>query len=261
MPETGEEIERLVRRIAASPGLAVVRRTRARNFSLCMFTMNARELEHIFHIVQTKSIRLVSTDDMQERHEIRGEVCRLLHNFLAAAKTLVDHTRVFIRTYYSGTPLERAYQEKIGSDIANDELCRFVHDLRNYMLHRGPPPLSVWSSVGMDHTSQAGVNFITAELIKWDGWTVPSKRLLEKQNGDFDVDDVARIYSNKMVALHVWLDGLLNDYHRSDLSDLRAMENELRSLSKFYRPEADVGAWSNWKEPPRLSGLPWIPQV
>lgn len=31
--------------------------------------------------------------------------------------------------------LETAYQAKIASDIANDELCRFVHDLRNDMLH------------------------------------------------------------------------------------------------------------------------------
>src|SRR5260221_194983 len=124
MPETGDEIESLVRRIEASPGLAVIRRTRTRNFSLCMFTMNARELARVFFIFQAKSIKLVSTGDMQERHEIRREVSRLLHNFLAAAKTLVDHTRAFIKKHYLGTPLERAYQKKISSDIADDGLCR-----------------------------------------------------------------------------------------------------------------------------------------
>lgn len=108
MPET-DDVERLVRRIQASAGLAVVRRTRARNFSLCMFTMNARELERGFQIIQAKSLELVSTDDKQELHQLRGEVSRLLHNFLAAAKTLVDHTRVFMRAYYLGSPLEKAY--------------------------------------------------------------------------------------------------------------------------------------------------------
>ncbi|HXI05344.1 MAG TPA: hypothetical protein VNJ49_03285 [Bradyrhizobium sp.] len=258
MPET-DDVERLVRRIQASAGLAVVRRTRARNFSLCMFTMNARELERGFQIIQAKSLELVSTDDKQELHQLRGEVSRLLHNFLAAAKTLVDHTRVFMRAYYLGSPLEKAYQDKIAAEIANDELCRFVHDLRNYMLHCGAPPLSIWSSLGADRKTQAGVSFIIAPLTEWNGWTAPSKRFLDKQRRDFDVDDVARIYSQKIVSLHVWLDGLLSDCHRSEMSELRALENELASLSKFYRPEADAGAWSNWRDPPKLSGLPWIP--
>jgi hypothetical protein len=259
MPETGDEIERLIHRIQASPGLAVVRRTRTRNFSLCMFTMNALELERVFHIIQTKSLRLLSDDDKQEQNEVRREASRLLHNFLAAAKTLVDHTRVFIGAHYSGTSLERAYQEKIASEVANDELCRFVHDLRNYMLHRGPIPLSIWTSLGSDHGTRAGVNFIAAELAKWDGWTAPSKRFLGKRNHDFDLDNIARSYSKKVVTLHVWLDGLLSDLHQSDLSELRILESELGSLWKFYRTEADLGAWSNWRDPPRLSGLPWIP--
>lgn len=221
--------------------------------------MNARELERGFQIIQAKSLELVSTDDKQELHQLRGEVSRLLHNFLAAAKTLVDHTRVFMRAYYLGSPLEKAYQDKIAAEIANDELCRFVHDLRNYMLHCGAPPLSIWSSLGADRKTQAGVSFIIAPLTEWNGWTAPSKRFLDKQRRDFDVDDVARIYSQKIVSLHVWLDGLLSDCHRSEMSELRALENELASLSKFYRPEADAGAWSNWRDPPKLSGLPWIP--
>jgi len=258
MPEMGDEIERLVQRVHASPGLAVVHRIRTRNFSLCMFTMNAHELERVFDIIQTKSIRLLSDEDKQEQNQVRREASRLLHNFLAAAKTLVDHTRVFIGAHYSGTSLERAYQEKIASEVANDELCRFVHDLRNYMLHRGPIPLSIWTSLDSQHRTRAGVKFITAELTKWDGWTARSKGFLGNRNHDFDVENVARTYSDKIVTLHVWLDGLLSDLHHRDLSELRNLENELGSLSKFYRTEADLGAWSNWREPQRLSGLPWI---
>ncbi|MGD5528132.1 hypothetical protein QUS92_22505, partial [Xanthomonas citri pv. citri] len=149
--------------------------------------MNARELERGFQIIQAKSLELVSTDDKQELHQLRGEVSRLLHNFLAAAKTLVDHTRVFMRAYYLGSPLEKAYQDKIAAEIANDELCRFVHDLRNYMLHCGAPPLSIWSSLGADRKTQAGVSFIIAPLTEWNGWTAPSKRFLDKQRRDFDV--------------------------------------------------------------------------
>ncbi|PHS31014.1 MAG: hypothetical protein COA95_07505 [Methylophaga sp.] len=56
-------------------------------------------------------------------------------DFLASAKTLIEHTRIFMDKYYSDSPIHQAYSQKIKDDLANDEPCRFVQDLRNYMLH------------------------------------------------------------------------------------------------------------------------------
>ena len=80
--------------------------------SLTIFTMNARELERIFLIIEANKYKLNSTEDGELRKQIRRGVNYLLHNFVAAARTLVDHTRVFISENYQATVLQEKYQAK-----------------------------------------------------------------------------------------------------------------------------------------------------
>ncbi len=225
--------------------------------SLTIFTMNARELERIFLIIEANKYKLNSTEDGELRKQIRRGVNYLLHNFVAAARTLVDHTRVFISENYQATVLQEKYQAKIAADIKSNKNCLFIHDLRNYMLHCGPPALSIRTSITSGNRVDAGVHFISSSLLEWNGWKSLSKEYIKERANWIDIDDIARTYSNTVVSLHSWLDLLLSEHHESDLQELRALQDQARFLTN-NRMEADEEDWHDWQEPKSLSGLPWI---
>ena len=76
-----------------------------------------------------------------KREQFNTEIARRLLNFVAAAKALVDNTRNFMSANYSGTDFRKEYQAHVDQELAPDPLVQFIHNLRNYMLHKSflPP--------------------------------------------------------------------------------------------------------------------------
>jgi hypothetical protein len=67
---------------------------------------------------------------------------RLLHNYLAAARTYVDHARRVVAKH-SGSSLSRDYRARIHDVIRPSVSVAFLHDLRNFTLHYAVPLTSV----------------------------------------------------------------------------------------------------------------------
>jgi hypothetical protein len=91
-------------------------RSHHRTFTLIIFRMNAQELIEITRRVNDpdEGIRLMAVDNREAGQQTHREVTRRAHNFVAAALTLVEHMRIFMRENYSGTPILDRYQTKIG---------------------------------------------------------------------------------------------------------------------------------------------------
>ncbi len=118
-----------------------INRSHQRTFTLNIFQMNAQELIEITRRVNDpdEGIRLMAVANREAGSQTHREVTRRFHNFVAAALTLVEHTRIFMREHYSDTPMLERYQAKVDTDFKNQPLVRFVQDLRNYILHNGCP--------------------------------------------------------------------------------------------------------------------------
>jgi len=130
--------------------MVYLNRRKVRAFSHNIFVGNFKELKKACEIVENPEIGLkLMSQSMRGSLGVQAhmEINRLFHNFLAAAKTLVDHTRVFVEDHYSGTPLKQAYEQKVQAELANDPLTKFVQDFRNYMLHKGLPNSSMSLSI------------------------------------------------------------------------------------------------------------------
>lgn len=134
-----EEYE-LFKKIHDSDGMKFQNRKKVRDFSYNIFRSNLEELRKACEMVENPDlgIKLMSEQHRELGVQMHMEINRLFHNFLAAAKSLIDHTRVFVAQHYENTPLKDAYESKVGSDLAEDPLCRFIQDIRNYMLHLTP---------------------------------------------------------------------------------------------------------------------------
>ena len=116
--------------------------------------------------------------DYDQRHKLDQylqEVCRLLHNFVASSKTLVDHSRIVI----SGIQEEKGFREEYGTWVetrfTNNGLVQFILNFRNYVLHQTMP--FVFASMSSDY-EQRGI-FLHINILKknWQGNSVSFKYL------------------------------------------------------------------------------------
>lgn len=171
----------------------------------------------------------------QNTREQLVDLNRLLHNFLAAAKTLIDHSRNFIDEFYSGTVIEQMYQQKIDEQFKDDELSRFINDLRNYILHRGVPDNKLSQKLTEDHENV--ICFLTLcvkNLNSWKRLSTLSKKYLESagSNSDLELSLFVAPYTNKISELHSWLRSELTEFHKDDIKEYEILKIKFENLTK-----------------------------
>ncbi|MBN8502469.1 MAG: hypothetical protein J0M19_15180, partial [Sphingomonadales bacterium] len=132
--------------IQSSAGQRFLDREHSRSFSLNIFRTNARELlEALRHVSDPENgLHLMAISNREAGTQAHREVNRRVHNFVAASKTLVDHTRTFMKEHYELTPIWAMYKSEAHKRFSENEVAKFVHDLRNYMLHRALPNSSMF---------------------------------------------------------------------------------------------------------------------
>ena len=221
--------------VRSSRGLEHVNRSHQRTFSLNIFRMNAQELIEITRRVSdpNEGLRLLSQANREAGTQTHREVTRRVHNFVAASLTLVEHTRIFMREHYGNTPLLDRYQAKVDAEFADDPLVRFVQDLRNFMLHNGLPHSEMFLNF---HSNEAlpgggglttGIRIRTAQLSTWSRWSDPARAFIEVSGEFVDIRNFAEAYTHKILLLHDWLQGELDQFHLTDLDDLRKLQASL----------------------------------
>jgi hypothetical protein len=234
--QTGKSQGELLNAIQASRGMEHINRSHHRTFSLNIFQMNAQELIDIANRVNDpdEGLRLMSQDNREAGDQTHREVTRRVHNFVAAALTLVEHTRVFMREQYANTPVLARFEQKISAELANEPVVKFVQNLRNFMLHKGLPDSEMYlhfQSNPDSHTKggelTTGIHIRAAKLLEWDGWSPPARAFI-KGSGEFvDIRIFAKAYTDKIVAFQDWLKIELNKVHAGDIEELRALQMEM----------------------------------
>ncbi|MGM4919129.1 hypothetical protein [Tardiphaga sp. 813_E8_N1_3] len=220
--------------IHASPGMAYLGRKKLRSFTLNVFSMNKIELQNDLSILQSPEIgvKLMSEEYRSAGHQVHRELNRRFHNYLAAAKTLVDHTRAFVAEHYKGTKIDEDYQAEVARTFVNNELCRFMQDIRNYALHRELPISNMTLKFTRAEGIRTGVFIETEQLRKWDGWTSASNAFLARQDVEIDPVHIVNSHASIVETFHQWFDGALAAYHQRDLDELRVLEEEQEKIQR-----------------------------
>ena len=213
MSEAPQNRSELLNAINSSRGAAHVNRSHQRTFSLNIFRMNAQELIEITRRVNDpdEGLRLMYLKNRDAGQQTHREVARRIHNFVAAAQTLVEHTRIFMREYYGDTAILDRYQAKIDTEFAREPLSRFVQDTRNFMLHNGLPNSEMFLKLESNPDTpeggvmQTGIHIPTAPLLEWRSWTAPARKFIEDSGEFVDIETFTEAYTRKAVAFHQWL--------------------------------------------------------
>ncbi len=162
--------------------------------------------------------------------ETQLEVLRLVHNFLASAKTLVDHTRVLTTELYTHTPFKDEYQAKIKELFAEAPLPRFLLGLRNWMLHKGTVPLAVVSTFEGIDSSASRLVLKLADLKMWDGWDSFAKSFLLETSSDIELKVVVRSYGRLVEAFYDWLSGRMSELHADAFKELERLQRQYQAV-------------------------------
>lgn len=219
--------------ILDSKGMQYINRMHSRSFSINIFNINTIELlELISHINDpNEGVNILMQDNRQGSDQLHREINRKIHNFVASAMTLVEHTRNFMREFYSETNILKDFENQIKSELSQDTLIKFIQDLRNYMVHNGLPPTQMFmefknhmdgSGAGITTT---GVRIRTDKLLEWSRWTNSAKEYLQSIGEFIDIYTMTTEYHSKILEFHDWLNAALENYHHTDLEQFEALQN------------------------------------
>lgn len=219
--------------IHESPGMAYLNRRKGRSFSLNIFEGNLKELKDCCQLIETPEIglHLMSHEHSAAGTQAHRESMRLFHNFLASAKSLIDHTRVFVEETYAGTIIHSLYHEQVATTFATDRLSKFVHDLRNYMVHKGLPGCQMSIEAknigpGGQCSIESTVSLKKDDLLTWNRWHRLSREYLEIAPSQIGLSSIADTYGDKVLSFYSWFDSTLDDFHSQDLGSLKQLQEQ-----------------------------------
>jgi hypothetical protein len=194
--------------------------------------------------------------------QISLHAARYFHNFSASTGTLVDHTRIHVRSFFSGMTLEEEYNDKVKERFASWGPGVLVKGLRNYTLHRALP--FVGSHFEMK-PSEDDPRFVDVShsftlsvetLLEWKGWREathkPALALLEElrdQRRPLEVRWLVDAYAERVQELMNWLRDAEMDAvgaaEEAYVAERNALVDEVNSLLPPLNPAEDESQEAN----------------
>jgi hypothetical protein len=158
------------------------------------------------------------------RETYYDDLFRCLHNYLSILKTLVDHTRNFLKEY-QGTGFAQEYESR-KAQIAGVAVVIFLQKIRNYILHyRVPPFLITHSLKGNPVVSSFRVTLNVETLLMWHDWSPAAKNFM-KSHEEIDLLDCIKEYSNLISDLYEWFFRQLYVVHAVDIEEAKRLEQQ-----------------------------------
>ncbi len=173
--------------------------------------------------------RVENRPALRRLHE---EIARLLHNYLASAATLIDHTRIFADDLYQGKPFYEEYKKKIDDTFKSSELAGFIKGPRNWILHKGlAPTITRLSGKETTTSSLRSAIVLSHEKLKtWDRWDSRAKVYITNLNSDPPLHTIVSSYGNLVESFYDWLENRIQETHASAFREMDELQDQLRTI-------------------------------
>jgi hypothetical protein len=163
------------------------------------------------------------------RIQFEGAVMRALHNYVASATALVDHTRRIMHER-SGPIVDEFERRKLA--ILAHPAIPFIHNLRNYVLHHSLPfighQVRVEPQTGLDATTE--IRLSTRELGAWKGWSAAARGLIDANKDELALRPVVDIHAGLVIGLNEWLVQELSVANTAALAEVNRLVDEANAV-------------------------------
>ncbi|PGP39299.1 hypothetical protein CN993_27325 [Bacillus thuringiensis] len=229
MSSIGLEIRKLDEQLRATEGWRIRSKLEVFSISIYTFEKNNKELVNLLNQYETDSnlaLEISSFNNTETFKAFLTEIIRLLHNYLASAMTLVDHTRKLFKDEYEKKEFEKEYNKKIDELFVQSPVSRFIQDLRNYSVHRMLPiagaSVAFSQETGMTHS----IYLSKDKLIDWKGWKQNARVYLDKQEDCIKLLPLVNEYTKNVTEFQTWFQEKQNEIHSEAMKELEELEKK-----------------------------------
>ena len=199
-----------------------------------LFSANERELREYFAgLADTQALLDLWDSNHRERFDAHlDEIDRLLHNYLAAAGSLRDHSR---RLWQQHPPqdasLSAEHDRRIKKTFAESPVASFVQKLRDVTVHAQLPLIHGTISWSADEGTLTSTTVLNKRaLIEWDGWNARALRFLDESDDEIDLLEVIGAYTAAVHNFNEWLGRSFVEGHLTAFDELYALQAKYATL-------------------------------
>ena len=176
-----------------------------------------------------RSFHLVAVAQRATLDAALEEVLHLLHNFVAAALTLVDHTRVLYKDLYSISEFPD-YQAEIEKRFSSVPLIQFVKCLRQFAQHVRLPHVSFKVELKQGAPPVRHIFLSKQDLETFDSWNAVAKQYLQSAPESINLDDIVQDYIVSVREFYGWMMSRQSEIHSTDYEVIARKQKEGVSL-------------------------------
>ncbi|MGG0053093.1 hypothetical protein [Bacillus atrophaeus] len=231
----GDELAVNKDKIKKSEGLRINKKMKDLDVSKYVFEKNHEELCKTINLFKSdyeKAIKTIKISQGKGLNPFLYELSRLLHNYLASGKTLIDHSRKLFQQEYEHKHLafSKVYQNKLKETFAESPLAKFIQDLRNYSLHRSIPISGASYDIASSNRGLTEVFLVKKSLLEWDGWTKKAKEYIDTCKKDIDLIQLVNEYTKKTKEFQEWFRSKQMEIHKKDFDELRTLQQKSKYI-------------------------------
>ena len=243
-PERFRELQQFIGEIEQSEGERILREILNMQASLRLVRRNYQELVQTIEALQQEKATLI-LHDITKRNvldEAFDVILTRLHNFLAAAFSLVDHMRRHREHLYAGQQFNKEIDTELQSRIFSKPHHKVAQGLRSYCLHVSLPPIASRVVIGRDQLEaplqfkEAVFHLPSDSLLSWDGWTPEAKAELSGLPNGLAILSFATEYFQQVEGFYTWLWSRQAQVHKAQLDTTNALKDKARSVYKELNP-------------------------
>ncbi|MCD9469328.1 hypothetical protein [Photobacterium phosphoreum] len=210
------------------------------DYSLRLFENNYDELLSVIDFMcdERVGLELFAVVNRWKLNEVLTHLGFKLHNYVCAAKSLVDHSRVlYRRVYRENAPIFDDYEAEVKTRFEENSLSKFIEFLRTYCQHEKLP--SIGSSMSFDSRSDDGFIFTvtidSGELLKSTSLKSLPKKFIKDQGEKIDLKDIVQNYHLQVIGFYQWVQDRQQEIHGEDifLVNNHFKEERIKAINKF----------------------------
>lgn len=229
----GNSIVQLDKALRQTPEFAVTDEIRSFSRSIELFEGNNSELRNLLLFFEdaNQSFYLEQEGNDVERQRLLREIIRLMHNYVAAVMSLIEHSRIHYRKLYERNKLFPEYQGKVDAVFKFDPLSCFVKDLRQFFQHYALPGIyfqTSWKKATGMMERTVRLRLTDLEHFKWSS---TAKQFLVEQTEDINLLTLIDGYNEKVADFYQWFQRRQKELHAQDFKKVLEAKEDMRRLA------------------------------
>ncbi len=215
-------LSELHKAIESSKGREIHLKLRGLNHTKIILNRNFIALLQLNKLV---SIELFYFENRSKKENFQLEFARLIHNYLAAVKSLVDHTRVLKKKLNLDSSFEKIYQEKRG-DMLGADVVFFIQQLRVYVQHYELLPTGIQVQVNKKDEEKIILTLSRDTLKEFSDWNPKSLNVLNTSEKEIEIYKLIEEYQRLIEKFYEWFYSELEKIFKVELTEIDEIARE-----------------------------------